>query len=62
MVSVGLIRHKYGIKSMLICCFSISAFGGVGILIFDFSTGFFSKTNYTHSEPAWIFPFLVLFA
>ena len=57
---IGIIFRKYGVKIAFIVSFGTAAVGGVGILLYEICTHFYSDNPTT--PPGWIFPSLVLLA
>lgn len=60
-VLAGFIYAKFGVKKAFISQYALSVIGGLGIVIYEISVGFYSGDS-TASADGWLFPTLVLFA
>ena len=59
-ILAGVIYEKLGCKKAFVFMYALSTVGGVGIVIYEMSVGFYK--NDTELTSGWFFPFLVLFA
>lgn len=54
----GILYKFLGVRLSYQASFGIACLGGIGILVYEISTNFYSSST---SQSGWLFPFLVLF-